>query len=69
MYPGWEVEERNKVKTTENIKNENVYSPDDLISHAYFGSRFKAELTFMTAGNLSRSIIYITYNNLTIIQQ
>ena len=62
IYPGWKVEERNKVKTTENMKNENIYSPVDLISYAHFGSYFNVKLTFMTVENLPRSTTYIIYN-------
>ena len=62
MYPSWEVKERNKVKTAENIKNENVYSPGDLVSRAYFSSCFGAQLTLMTTENLLCSTTYITYN-------
>lgn len=52
IYSSWEVKERNKVKIAENIKNENVYSPDDLVLRTYFSSCFSAQLTFMTTGNL-----------------
>ena len=69
MYPGWEVEERNKVKTAENTKNGSVYSLGDLVLRAYFGSRFSIELTLMIAKNLPRSTTYITYNPIAIQQQ
>lgn len=67
IYLGWEVKERNKFKSAENTKNRNVYIPGDLVSGAYFGSRFSIKLTFMTARNLLRLTIYIIYN-LTAIQ-
>ena len=49
IYPDWEVEEYNKVKTAENTKNENIYSLNNFVSHAYFGSHFNTELTFIIA--------------------
>ena len=67
IYLGWEIKKRNKVKTAKNMKNRNIYSLDDLVLCTYFGFHFSAEPTLITAGNLLRSTIYITFN-LTVIQ-
>lgn len=40
LYLGWEAKDHNKVRTTENTKNENIYNLDDFVSHAYFGLLF-----------------------------
>ena len=35
MYPGWDVKEHNKIRTTENIKNGKIYSLSNFVSRVY----------------------------------